>query len=493
MEDTEVTGTLYCQLVIVLDLVPNHVPRDPDRRVFNPLASPTKFFSAFFVPLNQDSMSMSLPSYGVRVTHGSKAFGRRKLSPSSARRGSPPLPSCCMPISFSAAWARYARLPPRCADVIREDFESLLRACTRLRSFSLHTHQMFRFALGPCEDDTDQSEVGFNPMWLLDLDPAALGGSLVERLASGLTTLDLALPLAELDAYHTMLMLTHATHLTSLSLGDVDMLPSGLSCPTIHFPALTTLQIRLDKHGFEEYITEQWRMPKLTALTCFWSREVPMLLLGVHGARLAYLHLYDDPGREPDDGPTLLRLLRELCPVIEHLVLAIAPPSLSELGVISLTLRYLDIIHARYPTVTAYKAIALSEDADAPCLQSIRFVQESVSVDSDVEPDSHSLSHAAGAPKLVTSGGIAYVFPYTRMRQQSWVVADEPVPPEEDNSDDEYFPPGWFDEDASEDGEGAEADRGAWEEEGRYIRNVRERLGGLEGDFLLDGDCNEES
>ncbi len=55
------------------------------------------------------------------------------------------------------------------------------------------------------------------------------------------------------------------------------------------------------------------------------------------------------------------------------------------------------------------------------------------------------LCSAQPAPACVDGGGILHVFPNTCVRQQAWVVADERVPEDADDSDDEYVPPGWED------------------------------------------------
>ncbi len=132
-----------------------------------------------------------------------------------------------------------------------------------------------------------------------------------------------------------------------------------------------------------------------------------------------------------------------------------------------------DIIQRKYPTVEAYKAIALSQGSDAPALQSVRFVQVPASTcfiptichpsfRLPADPGAHNLkglladlSHVPATedvdeysaprspPACVDGGGILHVFPNTCVRQQAWVVADERVPEDADDSDDEYLPPGW--------------------------------------------------
>ncbi|TFK79832.1 hypothetical protein K466DRAFT_570010 [Polyporus arcularius HHB13444] len=120
------------------------------------------------------------------------------------------------------------------------------------------------------------------------------------------------------------------------------------------------------------------------------------------------------------------------------------------------------------------------------------------------------------------------------MRQQAWAVAvaDEPVPELGDTSDDEYFPPGWeehkdehenelqqpwnrrwacrwggivssasssADSDESSESCGDEDEKSSPEDRVQGAQSCdRETVlqmfrAGLEGDFLLDGDCNEES
>ncbi|TFK79831.1 hypothetical protein K466DRAFT_471822, partial [Polyporus arcularius HHB13444] len=181
-----------------------------------------------------------------------------------------------------------------CADVVRSDLEFLLSECTNLLSFSFHSHPLFPFSpdqvKGTLFQDNDAQHFdGFNPSWILEPKYEA-GEALAERLASRLSTLDIAVTLAERHIFQIALMLVHATSLTSLSLGRVTSLLPGASLPAIHLPALTTLQVHLDHEPFAEYITTQWRMPRLTALTCLWSGAVPVPLLATHASKLTYLH-----------------------------------------------------------------------------------------------------------------------------------------------------------------------------------------------------------
>ncbi|TFK83831.1 hypothetical protein K466DRAFT_655033 [Polyporus arcularius HHB13444] len=372
-----------------------------------------------------------------------------------------------------------------CADVVRSDLEFLLRECTNLLSFSFHSHPLFPFSpvqvMGaPFQVNDTQHFDGFNPSWILEPKSGA-GELLAERLACRLSTLDIAVRLADRHVFQVALMLVHATNLTSLSLGRITSLLPGASHPTIHLPALTTLQVYLHYEPFADYIATQWQMPRLTALTCLTSSAVPVSLLATHAAKLTYLHFYDDSwaARLDDpttsgkkmvlDAPTLLPHLYELCPAIEHLVLYLEQPQLPQLSVVSPTLRYLDITQRQYPNVQIYKTIALAPDADAPSLESIRFVQDlgssswiprvcHPSLRLPADTASHKgpladLSHVPDnddflphrPPECIDSGGIPHVFPKAYMRQQAWAVSDEPVPEFEDNSDDEYFPPGWED------------------------------------------------
>ncbi len=461
-----------------------------------------------------------------------------------------------------------------CADAVRSDLEFLLRECTNLLSFSFHSHPLFPFSPvqvngAPFQVNDAQHFDGFNPSWFLEPKPGDAGDLLAERLASRLSTLDLAVTLAKRHVFQVALMLVRATSLTSLSLGRVTSLLPGASHPAIYLPALTTLQVYLDHEPFAEYITTQWRMPRLTALTCLWSGAVPVSLLATHASKLTYLHFYDDPwaarldesrmlGKKVVlDAPTLLSRLYELCPEIEHLVLPLERSQLPKLSVVSPTLRYLDIAQGQYPNLQTYKTIALAPGADAPSLESVRFVHVlgsspwlptvcHPSLRLPADTGSHKgpladLSHVPdsphdddgltphGAPECVDSGGIPHMFPKAFMRQQAWSVADEPVPELEDTSDDEYFPPGWEDHKDEHENEpqpwnggwacrwagivsSASSEAGSDEslrvdqdeeissEDGVEGAQSCDRetvlqmfRAGLEGDFLLDGDCNEES
>lgn len=124
----------------------------------------------------------------------------------------------------------------RCAVVVREDYECLLRACTRLRSFSFHPHPAFPF-------NEPEGCTEYNPAWPLDFVLVAPGSILMERPVSGLPTLDLALDLEVRGVSPEVPMLTHATLLISLSLRVID--GPVLNGPDIHhcrYTSVTTLR-----------------------------------------------------------------------------------------------------------------------------------------------------------------------------------------------------------------------------------------------------------
>ncbi|KAI0691285.1 hypothetical protein C8T65DRAFT_522014, partial [Cerioporus squamosus] len=182
-----------------------------------------------------------------------------------------------------------------CEDVVREDLEFLLCECTCLRAISFHANPLLPFVSYVTHDvewdyTVDDHDV-YSPSWIVD----RAGRILAERLVSGLSVLDLTVPLNDSQVFHVMIMLrlSHATHLTSLSLGPVfsGVPPELVYLPPLHLPALTTLQVTLAHQVFTEHITTRWRLPKLTALTCIRSPAVPIPLLAKFGAKLTYLHL----------------------------------------------------------------------------------------------------------------------------------------------------------------------------------------------------------
>ncbi|TFK85455.1 hypothetical protein K466DRAFT_654239 [Polyporus arcularius HHB13444] len=433
-----------------------------------------------------------------------------------------------------------------CAKVVREDLELVLRQCTRLRSFSFHPHPSFPVFTWP---SILRSDWGFNPSWVLDPTPGAVGGLLVERLVTGLQSLDLDLrvPLSESSFGSMMFMLSNAAHLTSLTLRRVSHLSVSKRelFPHIVLPQLTKLRIHLGHEVLSEYVSTRWQMPKLTSLMMVGCPIVPMTFLRAQGTKLTYLH-FDDGWTDGTAvrllyGANLLPRLHELCPVLEHLVLRITEGDYPALYVISPTLRYLDIISGTWFTIEQYRTLGLAPNSVVPNLQNVRLVMMPESTpyfpqichpslllpngtgpftdfshvplppDDDATSDGESTSdeeHAGNqdaakkneADSLeFTTGGIVYDFPLARLRQKSWLVTHDPqldgyprfLPashPLLDDSEPDYVPSNEAtasQDEASEDDSCSESDLSSGEEESDLEMDISNTDGPYDRDTVL--------
>ncbi|KAI0691287.1 hypothetical protein C8T65DRAFT_745492 [Cerioporus squamosus] len=369
-----------------------------------------------------------------------------------------------------------------------------------------------------------RSDRGFNPSWVLDPTPGAVGGALVERLVTGMQSLDIAANLSEGDFGPAMFMLSNAIHLISLSLHR-----------------LTTLKIPLDQPVCLDYVCTQWRMPKLTSLTMAGCSTIPVKFLQAHGAKLTYLHFDEGSWIESDttsklvDGVDLLPRLHELCPVLEHLALLIPKAAYPALLLNSPTLRYLDVVLGTFPAIEQYRSLSLAEGAVAPELQSVRFVMlsektpdvpqvchpslllpdgngpftnfphvppppyDKITSDDDAASDVDTVENQRkkDVPEAIefTTGGILYEFPLARVRQMSWIVVHEPqvdgfmhlIPESHPLFDDSEL--GWCSESGMISGEEeSDLDVEVLNVDGPYDRDTVLRMfrAGLENDYLLD-------
>ncbi|KAI0666967.1 hypothetical protein C8Q78DRAFT_1147777 [Trametes maxima] len=263
-------------------------------------------------------------------------------------------------IDACVVWAPFA-------DVVREDLGAVLRRCTALRAFAFRPHRNFVFDV--CADPEDAFFDAFDSGWLWSVHPAATG-LLYAPLRHGLRVLDLVIDInrrSEFVLFHALL--ASATRLEEFSLEFSTVLsrrPNPLG-PTIHFPALRDLHYRGASEKatwFPAYVADTWAAPQLRALTLTARTSAAAYditpLLRAHGARLAYLH-WTTEGPEPwiDDPPfsvllwyaslRALRDLAQLCPRLEHLV--IARDALRRAAghpvVCSPTLRFLDVACGR--------------------------------------------------------------------------------------------------------------------------------------------------
>ncbi|EIW60603.1 uncharacterized protein TRAVEDRAFT_45851 [Trametes versicolor FP-101664 SS1] len=238
-----------------------------------------------------------------------------------------------------------------CADAVRDAFTSILSLCIALRAFEYHTAKSFPTTLTLPPGD---SAGAFNPSWFVEDGPEAFQLAFRERV-SMLTSLDLAMRLSHKQVAHLHRLLSTATCLEILKVGQVyhvehegDHLDS---LPVLHLPKLKALYLPVIEPRFVAYVSTNWVIPCLKQLTTLFSSETfkPRTLLAAHGARLVYLHLY--PKRDLDlaiCNEDLARVV-ELCPVVEHLVLGLPiamfkhRSKLSAFCALSAALRYLDI------------------------------------------------------------------------------------------------------------------------------------------------------
>ena len=329
-----------------------------------------------------------------------------------------------------------------CEDTIHEDLCEVLRRCTRLVSFSFHSHPEFPLVYQQRGQDHNRAN-GFNPTWFLHPRPGGAGDALRHRLDTGLRSLDVGFPITEETFSLLYSLLRHGIHLTSLTLDRIERtdLQDAQELPPLEFPELKTLRVDAHHEPLYRYVTDRWTMPQLTDLILMDFMVEPTDILKAHGSQLMYLFLLP---RYPLDLPpppvheVVLPCLAELCPRIEHLVVGIPWDSLSSIRLRSPTLLYLDIDGALSFTLHDYKLIALAQDAYAPALRHIRFtpgyrwffpqmcdpsllLQPKIDIQkmSDDELDEVSLVD-------ITSRGIPQIVPGELIRQSWWCVAMDP-------------------------------------------------------------------
>lgn len=237
-----------------------------------------------------------------------------------------------------------------CADAVRDALTSILSLCVALRAFEYHTAKSFPTTLTLPPGD---SAGAFNPSWFVEDGPEAFQLAFRERV-SMLTSLDLAMRLSHKQVAHLHKLLSAATCLEILKVGQVYHVESEGdqldSLPVLDLPKLKALHLPVIEPRFVAYVSTNWVIPCLKQLTTlFTSETLPRGLLAAHGAGLIYLHLY--PKRDLNLAPRNEDLARvvELCPVVEHLVLGLPiamfgyRSKLSAFCALSTALRYLDI------------------------------------------------------------------------------------------------------------------------------------------------------
>lgn len=271
---------------------------------------------------------------------------------------------------------------PTFAEVVREDLELILQACTHLRSFSSHA------ADGFCGGDP------LSPMRDIDYF-TVLGIPSSQRIKDSLRVREFHLVPPEACFEWIIPLLSFAICLTSLILNSSpgwirnELESDGL--PSLCLPSLENLQLPFDSQptlGFKDYVRSRWRLPALRALTLVDCDEPSAHgILEAHGAEIKYLHFHNSP--YPDllanstAPPTVYTQLARLCPAIEHLVVPAAHAI--SIDIHSSTLRYLDVLNPRDtgpPSAFALRygyrprvpKITLSRAAHAPLLTSTRYV-----------------------------------------------------------------------------------------------------------------------
>ncbi|KAL1944380.1 hypothetical protein VTO73DRAFT_3565 [Trametes versicolor] len=252
---------------------------------------------------------------------------------------------------------------PVFAEVVREDLELILQACTHLRSFSSYA------AKGFCGGDQAFSLRDLTYFELHLVSPEACFESIIPLLSS-------------------------AVRLTSLILeSSPRWIRNDLeseSLPSLCFPLLENLELPFSQPdlGLQDYVRSRWRLPALRALTLVDCEEPSAEgILEAHGTQIKYLHFHDSP--YPDflanstAPPTVYAQLARLCPAIEHLVIPAAHAV--SIDIHSPTLRYLDVLNPRgmgppsefalrYGYRPRVPKITLSKTARVPLLTSTRYV-----------------------------------------------------------------------------------------------------------------------
>ncbi|KAL1940399.1 hypothetical protein VTO73DRAFT_8971 [Trametes versicolor] len=271
-------------------------------------------------------------------------------------------------------------------EAVKQDLAFILLRCTRLTTCHFHTSSAFSM-LEYADQLAEYQLVECTPSWLLPLvtvvhenqesqlmllPESSVKGAFRERLNSSLRVLDVLSSdpvdrcwrcALHIGGIHPLLGVA-ANTLVSLRLGrfflDHDF---DFHRPVLVFDALEELYVYYSLPGVSHYMCTTWVLPRLQKLTLLqcesWRTEPPDAVLRAHGRRLRYLHIYpgllgwpDEFTRSSDD--TAL-LLAELCPVLEHVVLASKPAH--PLSLHHPTLRYIDV----WANETGYE-----EDAHIP-------------------------------------------------------------------------------------------------------------------------------
>ncbi len=260
---------------------------------------------------------------------------------------------------------------PMFAEVVREDLEFVLQACTHLQSFSCRAVEGFSVAdLSSC----------FH--YYVSLDPTETGLSFPQVQAiEGMRERQLHLAPPAMCFGRITPLLASAAYLAKLSLGtfpDWDESELELATlPSLYFPLLEDLQLPFTRphKGLQDYVCALWRLPALVALTLTDCYEyTTRRLLEAHGAQLKYLHFhkshYSNVKAQTAASLSIFSQLGHLCPAVEHLVI----PALhaQSADVRSPTLRYLDFLCFHDPS---FLEITLSETAHVPRLTSTRSIR----------------------------------------------------------------------------------------------------------------------
>ncbi|OJT05123.1 hypothetical protein TRAPUB_4084 [Trametes pubescens] len=256
-------------------------------------------------------------------------------------------------------------------EAVKQDLALILRRCTRLTAFHLHTSSAFA-----TEDYVDQRAeyqlAECTPAWMFPLaravedepsQPIPLSENQVanafrERLSSSLREVDVLSsdPVDRCWRCELRIGSIHpflggaANTLVSLRLGRFFLDPDfDFNGPILVFNALEELYVYYSLPGVSHYMCAAWVLPRLEKLTLLqcesWRTLPPDEVLRAHGRRLRYLHIYpgllgwpDEFARSSDD--TAL-LLADLCPALEHVVLASKPARPLPLN--HPALRYIDV------------------------------------------------------------------------------------------------------------------------------------------------------
>lgn len=283
-----------------------------------------------------------------------------------------------------------------CAAAVRDDLGLILNRCTNLQAFAYqpllsgHFPQAHWEALDASENVTEPERrpVGIIPTWFLNTRPESVGAALIRRLATGLTTLSIDIPVYDFpspDSPEPICsgLLPHARHLKTLVLSGCMMNllydSDTQSLPTLHLPSLTTLTVHLNA-PFCDYLCRQWKMPRLSALSITeigrdvdqWDDSDLRMLFQTHGAALKYLSA-------PNGYRNRFRHLNEVLPVIEHLVMAESiirdmPDRNRVITLRSPTLRFLDLWSAWSTRAACVGNYVVANGADVPALELIRLV-----------------------------------------------------------------------------------------------------------------------